>query len=235
MTTRSTRAHLAAVVLILTLCISMVSMFAFAQETPIVCGEGVVYTVQPGDSLFGIAARVGTTIDMVLSANNIPLDHVIRPGNTLLIPCAPTPTPTIIPPTPMPGFVTITPTRQQIRRAIRRGQPVPVTTTVDCRNFRATSPLDGLANGFNTFYWDAAPGAQSYSVIVFNYDEENGEVVAYGGSSGDTLNATINLSVRETGPGFNFGFRVEAIAVGQVACRTPIYYVNREAPLPRGS
>ena len=43
------------------------------------------------------------------------------------------------------------------------GQPRP---NVDCRPFKATSPLDGLNYGMNTFYWDAAPGATSYRVNV---------------------------------------------------------------------
>jgi hypothetical protein len=39
---------------------------------------------------------------------------------------------------------------------------------VDCRSFHATSPLNGLNYGENTFYWDAAPGATQYRVTVYN-------------------------------------------------------------------
>jgi LysM repeat protein len=43
------------------------------------------YTVQPGDTLYSIATRHGTTVDAVIAANGLP-DATIRVGQVLLIP-----------------------------------------------------------------------------------------------------------------------------------------------------
>ncbi|MDI6870412.1 MAG: LysM peptidoglycan-binding domain-containing protein [Bacillota bacterium] len=48
-------------------------------------GNGGTYTVQPGDSLFLIARRYGTTVDALRQANGIWTDH-LYPGQTLVLP-----------------------------------------------------------------------------------------------------------------------------------------------------
>ena len=45
-----------------------------------------VHEVRPGDTLFGIAARYGITLDQLLSANNLGRSATIQPGQKLLIP-----------------------------------------------------------------------------------------------------------------------------------------------------
>src|SRR5437762_13218805 len=70
------------------LLVSIVSLFvvlstvvgvdsAFADTT---------YLVQPGDTISGIAARYGTTVDAIVTANNLPNRSTIYTGQTLTIP-----------------------------------------------------------------------------------------------------------------------------------------------------
>lgn len=47
------------------------------------------YTVRAGDTLFSIASRFGTTVDVISSANNLPANGVLYVGWTLKIPGAP--------------------------------------------------------------------------------------------------------------------------------------------------
>jgi murein DD-endopeptidase MepM/ murein hydrolase activator NlpD len=53
---------------------------AVAQTT------GPIYVVQPGDTLYLIAQRFGTTVDAIASANSITDPSVIVPGSELIIP-----------------------------------------------------------------------------------------------------------------------------------------------------
>ena len=46
----------------------------------------VTYTVQPGDTLYRIAIRFGTTVAAIASANNIANPNLIYPGQVLVIP-----------------------------------------------------------------------------------------------------------------------------------------------------
>ncbi|MEN3003958.1 LysM peptidoglycan-binding domain-containing protein [Dehalobacterium formicoaceticum] len=60
------------------------------------------YIVQPGDTLYAIALRFGTTVDAIVNLNNIEDPDMIAPGQRLRIP-QPTPTPSPTPtPTPTP-------------------------------------------------------------------------------------------------------------------------------------
>jgi murein DD-endopeptidase MepM/ murein hydrolase activator NlpD len=48
--------------------------------------SGPTYTVQPGDSLWGIASVDGLTVDQLASANNLPDDASLQVGQVLTIP-----------------------------------------------------------------------------------------------------------------------------------------------------
>lgn len=48
--------------------------------------QGPTYIVQPGDSLFSIAIKFGTTVELLAAANNISDPSVIAPGLRLVIP-----------------------------------------------------------------------------------------------------------------------------------------------------
>jgi LysM repeat protein len=75
--------------------------------------DTLVYTVQSGDTVSGIAQRFGSTIDWILQANKLKPTDYLRIGQSLTIPrtpATPTPAPTVevIPvtpsPTPVPGL-----------------------------------------------------------------------------------------------------------------------------------
>lgn len=61
-----------------------------AAPTP---GPGNEYTVQPGDTLYSIARRYGTTVEAIQSANGIVNPWYIRVGQKLIIPQGSTPPP----------------------------------------------------------------------------------------------------------------------------------------------
>lgn len=48
----------------------------------------VIYTIQPGDTLYGIARLFGSTIQEIVQANNITNMNIIYPGSIILIPVA---------------------------------------------------------------------------------------------------------------------------------------------------
>ncbi len=100
-----------------------------------------------------------------------------------------------------------------------QGQPKP---PVDCKPFKATSPLDGLNFGMNTFYWDAAPGATSYRVNVQGAGSK--EVTA--------PITTVNFDI--SGAGFNpeLTWSVDALYNGQVACSSQSITIPRQWAAP---
>ncbi|MBO9361555.1 MAG: LysM peptidoglycan-binding domain-containing protein, partial [Thermoflexus sp.] len=63
----------------------------------------LIHTVQPGDTLIGIAARYGVSLESLLQANGLNPETIIYPGQVLRIPgelpAAPSATPS---PTPLP-------------------------------------------------------------------------------------------------------------------------------------
>ena len=74
-----------------------------------------VYIVQPGDTLFSIARRFGTTVDVLVQLNHLSNPNLITPGQELLVPATaapPTATPTATPadPTPTPTATPADPT-----------------------------------------------------------------------------------------------------------------------------
>ncbi|MFQ6100008.1 MAG: LysM peptidoglycan-binding domain-containing protein [Anaerolineae bacterium] len=51
--------------------------------------SGIYYTVQPGENLFRISRRYGTTEDAIVAANNLPDRSSVQAGQLLLIPVSP--------------------------------------------------------------------------------------------------------------------------------------------------
>ena len=96
------------------------------------------------------------------------------------------------------------------------------TTFVDCAGFKATSPLDGLNFGMNTFYWDAAPGATSYRINV------------QGAGSKEIDAATTNANFDISSAGFDpqMTWSVEALYNGVTVCSTPSVTIPRQWSAP---
>lgn len=92
----------------------------------------------------------------------------------------------------------------------------PTQVVVNCQPFRLTSPRDGLPNGGVIVYWDGAPGATGYSVIVLN---ENGAAVASQDASANSSSLNIDVSQGAIGGGFTFTIEAQALLNGQTVCR----------------
>src|SRR5262245_50996984 len=71
------RVVVAATISIATLCVSVESVYA----TP-----PAVYVVKQGDSLNGIARKLGVKLPDLLSANDMTVDSLILPGQELVVP-----------------------------------------------------------------------------------------------------------------------------------------------------
>ncbi|MFW5748295.1 MAG: SH3 domain-containing protein [Chloroflexota bacterium] len=131
------------------------------------------------------------------------------------------------------------PTEADIERALNPPTPVPRppgddddrpdtgggNLGVDCSGFRGTSPTDGMAFGLQTFFWDAAPGASFYRVVV-NATDRPGTVV--GDIDAPVTTLTLDLGVgalNQMGRSMSTVWRVQAFAqnaAGEmvVACET---------------
>lgn len=79
-----------------------------------------------------------------------------------------------------------------------------------CRSFQPTSPLGTMPGQTVQFYWDAAPGATSYTVRV--YDSSGAQVGEY---SVDAPTTTVSGNPSGTG---NLSWDVSAYINGQLAC-----------------
>jgi hypothetical protein len=121
---------------------------------------------------------------------------------------------------PRQGFITTNPQGQN-------NTQTQTNTNVDCSNFRPTSPLGGASFGLNTFYWDAAPGATSYRVKLYNIDG------AYAGAAETSGSGTsLSLDTSIAAGGYSFTWEVEALVNGQVACTSSSVTMSLGAPQP---
>lgn len=181
-----------------------------ASECP--TGTTITHVVSPGENLFRISLRYSTGMGAIMQANGLTDPEVIFAGQVLTIPC---------------GVDTGLPTIPDVPGVT----PGVVIVGVDCAPFRATSPLDGLNHGSTTFYWDAAPGATSYRVNLYNLDEKGGALVGSFTTAAPQTNLTADLSVQNVGYGFSFAWEVQALVNGQVGCSSARFNVPR-APAP---
>lgn len=172
-------------------------------------GTTLTHTVQPGDNLYQLGLRYSTSANAILFGNSLTSTDIF-PGQELEIVCG-APGPASLPSLGAP--------------------PIPVSDEppppVDCSRFRATSPLDGIAYGNATFYWDAAPGATQYRVNIVG---ESGTFSFT--TSGNNLSLTADTSNSSIGFGFGFQWNVEALYNSAVSCRTPLAGMMRESQPP---
>lgn len=171
---------------------------------PTICPRGSTLThiIQPGQTLFSIGLLYNTNVAALALNNHISDPDKISAGQALFVRCGEYAT--------FPVTVTT---------------PAPVPT---CEGFRPTSPLDGLACGLNTFYWDAAPGADHYVVNLYN---ESGAQVGSFQTTGSETSLTTEVNQQTAGAGFSFGWEVQALQNGQVICTTRRVTIPR-APCP---
>ena len=197
---------------------------------------GVYHLILPGQNLFRISLRYGVSMHDIAAVNNIADIKVIYAGQRLYIPCvnsqgqvqAPvtyygtpyygTPYPTL-----SPYLIgTVTPTSQSnIVNA-------PIYDTVDCGGFRATSPLDGLVDGINIFYWDAPHSVDIialYQVVVL---DDQGVRVATFPAAGQTLRTSGDTSFNAIGGHSRFSWYVVALVNGNETCRTQVTTLPRQ-------
>ncbi len=175
-------------------------------------GTTLFHVVSAGENLYRISLKYSTSVGAIMQANSLTDASLIYTGQRLTIPC---------------GLDIGIPALPNVPTAL----PGSTVSGVDCAPFRATSPLDGLNYGSNTFYWDAAPGADGYRVNIYNIDEKGGALVNAFTSSGGTTNLTADITIESAGYGFLFAWDVQALSNGQVACTSNRYNIPR-APQP---
>lgn len=105
----------------------------FATPTAVPCGAPagwILYSVQPGDTLYNLASRLGVTIDAIRRANCM-RDYTIYVGKPLYLPArppAPTRIPTRIPTVTPTPFPTVTATPSPFPTATATLTPLPTGT-----------------------------------------------------------------------------------------------------------
>lgn len=94
-----------------------------------------------------------------------------------------------------------------------------------CANFRLTSPLDGMTNGTNTFYWDPYPGATGYRIQLL----ESGVLRATFNANSSQTSLNADVSTGAIGQGSMFLVRAQAFVGPNIAC-TNDTFILRGAP-----
>ncbi|MEO0562571.1 MAG: SH3 domain-containing protein, partial [Chloroflexota bacterium] len=125
------------------------------------------------------------------------------------------------------------PTQEEIAATLRSvnqaagsaGTTVAATGGAGCSGFRPTSPLDGLAFGPTTFYWDGVGNASQYRVNVFT----DGELAYSETIDALSTTTTFDTATAFIGDGTSYGWNVEAISNSQVTCTTGTVTLLREA------
>jgi hypothetical protein len=102
----------------------------------------------------------------------------------------------------------------QTLAACQPNQTLSSVPASDCSVFGLTSPLDGMANGPVTFYWDPLPGATGYRLTVYDGANSLRVFTTDGGQS----NMTVDVSSGAIGGGFALGVNLEALIGFGAAC-----------------
>lgn len=175
-----------------------------------------IHIVASGETLFSIARLYNTSMQGIIDTNGIVNPAILFVGQRLVIP------------NPGSGFVGLPDTTPNTTTQV--DQPLVPSTGVDCAAFRLTSPVGGSVPGDAApYYWDAAPGATSYQVNIYN---------SSGGLAGSLFTGgpetTIVVDTRPLGVGGSMQWEVIALLNGQPVCstgRSP-QQVQQAAPPP---
>jgi hypothetical protein len=103
------------------------------------------------------------------------------------------------------------------------GTNLIVAPSYNCAALRLTAPLDGMANGWNRFYWDPIQGAESYLIVV-----SDGSVKASYSAASNANYLDANVGSDVIGGGYTFTVSLHAIVGGKVVCSTQ-HTINRAA------
>jgi hypothetical protein len=103
----------------------------------------------------------------------------------------------------------------------------PPPVVVDCSSFRITAPLDGLADGMNTIYWDGVPDATGYQIDVL--DTPN--LLLNMSLPAQPTNVTLDLSQSVIGGGVSIQLQMRALIGDSIVCRTAAI-LTRAWPMP---
>lgn len=166
----------------------------------------LTHVVQQGENLFRIALLYEASMPEIISRNNLTDPRTLSVGQVLIIP------------NPGSGFVGLDLESTTV--------PRPTPTIVDCSRFRPTAPLEGLKYGVNTFYWDPAPGATSYRVVVYNNTEPRS---TFFDTPGNTTSVVGVVDQTTVGGGFSFSWEVLAFHNGERVCTGGLNDMLREA------
>lgn len=99
---------------------------------------------------------------------------------------------------------------------------------VHCVGFRPTLPLDRVAYGPSTFYWDGAYNATNYRV---NFYTGAGAFLVSVETGSSNTNITVDMALPVFGTESVFLWEVQALSGGQIACTSePITVLRDSAP-----
>lgn len=230
------------IVLMMVFMIALVIMpsMAVADSNAQTCGPSVTHVVAAGENLFRISLRYGTTMNAIASANGIFDINRIYYGQQLTIPCLGSQPQVYVPPVSgvnsiwSPPVVVFPPAVAQPLAQVYpfNGSPFVAPLTADCTRFRPTSPLDGLANGSNVFYWDGAPGATSYRVNIYNLSISGGPLMVSYETPGTLTHLQGDVGDGAVGSGSQFAWEIQALVGGQVACSSRVTLLRSVGATP---
>jgi|GEM_PF-1001838 len=214
---------------------------------------GVYHTVIAGQNLFRISLRYGVSMHDIAVVNSIYDIKVIYAGQRLYIPCVgvagqgqgqygsqgqygnqaqytnPTDPLYIVPDGSSYNFTNTAPNYVTITNPPYPSSVIgaPIYAAVDCSGFRATSPLDGLFDAVNTFYWDAPVSIDiiaTYQVVIL---DDRGARVATFFAGAQTLRTNGDTSFGAIGGRSRFSWYVVALVNGNETCRTQVTTLPR--------
>ena len=107
-----------------------------ATKVPAAVAQPVTYTIQAGDSIFGIAKKYGLKYGSILKLNGITLESMLQPGTVLLLPAGSA----LVKPTAVPPPVTTVPATTVPATTVP-ATTVPATT-VPATTVPAATPVD---------------------------------------------------------------------------------------------
>jgi LysM repeat protein len=223
--------------ILLTTVLVFTPLTAGASDAAQTCGPDVIHVVAQGENLFRISLRYGTTMSAIANANGIANIHRIFAGDSLVIPCPGTMAAGVSGTSPFMQPVVAAPPAvvqplAQVFMGAENGLSFVAPLTADCSHFRLSSPLDGLANGSNLFYWDPAPGATSYRINVYNPSLPGGPLVVSHEVSGAITHLQAGMDDGSIGSGLYFVVETQALVGDQIACSQRVVLLRSVPPTP---